>query len=69
MPAVKWTPKAEQELEDILVFIAEKDSRPQTAIKIEEEIHDKLVLYAENPEMGSKHPSFPEGIACCVHKR
>jgi len=28
MPIVKWKPQAEQELEDILVFIAEQDSRP-----------------------------------------
>ena len=69
MPVVKWKPQAEQELEDILVFIAEQDSRPQTAVKLERELHSKLILYAENPDMGSKHPDLPAGVLSCIFKR
>ena len=44
-----WTPLAETDLEEILIFIAEQ-GRPQTAEKINYEIRDKVAIYAETPD-------------------
>ena len=68
MAQVTWTPLAESDLEEILIFIAEQ-GRPQTAEKINLEIRDKLAIYAESPNIGHVRSGFPEGVRFCIHKR
>ena len=69
MPRAVWTPFAESELEDIIVYIAVEDRRPLTAERIYAEFRDKAYEVANNPNVGHKHPDFPENIFYVRHKR
>ena len=60
---------AKADLEEILIFIAEKDGRPLTAETINNEIRDKLAMYAESPSIGHVRSGFPAGVRFCNHKR
>lgn len=64
-----WRPQAESDLEDILYFIAKEDGRPATAAKIEMEIQEKIVLYAESPDIGQRYSGLSEDTRYCIHKR
>ena len=69
MANVVWSPQARAELKEILKFIARKDHRILTAAKIENEIRQKLIIYAENPEIGTRYPELPNDVLTCVYKR
>jgi plasmid stabilization system protein ParE len=53
MAAAKWTSHAKADLKDIAAFIAERDSRRQTARKVAREIRNKCDEYAEAVATGS----------------
>ncbi len=69
MAKVAWRPQARVELKEILKFIARNDGRPQTAAKIDAEIREKLLLYAESPNIGQRYAGLLEGTRYCIHKR
>ncbi|MBC8871083.1 MAG: type II toxin-antitoxin system RelE/ParE family toxin [Planctomycetes bacterium] len=69
MPCALWTPTAETELEEIVFFIAVEGGRPVTAERIAREIHDRATSYANNPELGHRHPDFPANWRYFLHKR
>jgi plasmid stabilization system protein ParE len=69
MPRALWTPTAEHELEEIVYFIAVKDGRPSTADRIAREIRDRADDCASDPQLGHRHPEFPEGWYYFLHKR
>ena len=69
MPRAVWTPFAEFELEEIIVYIAIEDRRPLTAERIYAEIRDKANEFANTPTVGHTHPDMPERMFYFTHKR
>jgi plasmid stabilization system protein ParE len=59
MKQVLWTPLAELELEEILLFIRAEGERPETARRIGEEIVDLVNQHAARESAGHKHPAAP----------
>lgn len=64
-----WTPLAELELEEILLYIGLSHSRPETARRIGEELRAIAEQQATNPLAGHKHAAAPEGWLYFNHKR
>ena len=60
MPKALWRTLATTELEDIVVYIGVHEGKPETALKIADEIHDKAIQYASHPHIGKRHSSFQE---------
>ena len=69
MPQVIWTPQAESELEEILLYIRLQDGRPITARRIGEEFCDLAEQFADHPTRGHRHIHAPEGSLYFQHKR
>lgn len=69
MPKAYWRRLAEIELEDIVVYIGVHERRPETALKIADEIHAKAIEYARHPQIGKRHPCFHDDWRYFVHKR
>ena len=69
MPRAEWTQSAENELTEIAYWIAVESNRPLTARRIVEQIRNKANRYAATPEIGQRHPDFPEGWMYFRHKR
>lgn len=64
-----WTPLAELELEDILFYIRVADGRPETALRIGEEIRDRAEQQAARADSGHEHTAAPPGWRYFRHKR
>jgi toxin ParE1/3/4 len=58
MASVQLTAAAEQDLEDILVYIGRERGSPDAAARIVAKIIDKAVLYAEQPLLGAPMPEL-----------
>lgn len=73
MAKALWRTLAKTELEDIVVYIVVyidvHERRPETALKIADEIHAKAREYVGHSQIGRRHPSFPEEWLYFVHKR
>ncbi len=54
------TPLAEQDLQDILEYIAQH--RPQTARKWYEVLREKCAFLAQHPELGEHRPELADAI-------
>ena len=61
MPHAVWTPVAEADLDDVLYYIAVKDGRPETAIKIYHELKDTVDIRAETGTPAQTHEAAPDG--------
>ena len=59
MGKAEWKPQAESELEDIVFYVAKVAGRPQAAVRVMNEILEKMALYADNPEMGQRRLELP----------
>ncbi len=69
MPGVVWTPVAESDLDDILLYISLVDRRPTTGERIYYEIRDCVLEHAAKQLPGHRHPQAPEGWLYLRHKR
>jgi plasmid stabilization system protein ParE len=69
MANILWTPYAVAELEEILLYIAIEDGRPATAAKINDEIEERLKLFALSPEIGQRLEGLPDDWRFLRHKR
>jgi len=69
MPWADWTPRAEQDIDEIAYHIAIEDGRPATAEKNIRAIRDKAELYACQPQIGQACPDLAEGLFYGRHKR
>lgn len=73
MAHAKWTRSAQIELEDIVLYIADRDHRREVARKIYDEIKAKCELYAENPDLGLSRPDLcklsRDAFRSFTHKR
>jgi plasmid stabilization system protein ParE len=69
MPRAVWTPVAESDLDDILLYIAFVDRRPVTGERLYYEIRDRVAELAESGPSGHEHPNAPNGWRYVKHKR
>ncbi len=69
MARVVWTPVAERELEDILLYIRVADGRPITARRIGEQFRDAVDRQASQSITGSRHADAPDGWLYVRFKR
>jgi plasmid stabilization system protein ParE len=68
-PRVVWTPVAEEDLEDILFYIAVEGGRPETARRIGVEIVDAVNRHVQTGMPANRHPALPPGWFYLKHKR
>jgi toxin ParE1/3/4 len=59
MARLVFSPAAENDLNDILEYIAR--DKPEAAIRWIEKIRHTLKIVAENPEIGERRPEFKTG--------
>ncbi|MEM9409988.1 MAG: type II toxin-antitoxin system RelE/ParE family toxin [Planctomycetota bacterium] len=59
MSNVRWTPIAQSDLDDLLYYIAVEDGRPETAIKILDELLETLDKRFSNQVPGQTHDAAP----------
>ena len=64
-----WTPLAEQELDDILLYISVRDRRPATGGKIYFEIRQRADEFAAADAPRHVHPVAPANWFFFRHKR
>lgn len=64
-----WTSVAEEDLDDILFYIALIDRNPVTGERIYFEIRDRVQQQSESPLSGHAHPDAPAGWLYFRHKR
>lgn len=64
-----WTPIAEEDLDDILYYIAVVDRNPETAERVFYEIRDCVQAIANGGFAGHTHPESPDGWRYVKHKR
>lgn len=69
MPSVLWVPKAEQDLEEILLYIRVSAGHPLTAERIGQEIEAETLRLAEMPDTGTRHPAAPAAWRYSRYKR
>ena len=69
MARAKWTAVAQRELEDILYYIGVEQQRQSIAERIGREIHEKCLLYANAPELGTEMPDLGQGYRIFRYKR
>ena len=69
MPRVVWTPVAEEDLEDILLYIAVEGGRPETARRIGEEILEAIERHVQTAMPANRHEALPAGWFYLKHKR
>ena len=65
----RWTPQAEQDLEDIVSYIALKEGRPATAESIADEIHEKCETCSKFPTLGTARHDLGAGYRVVGVKR
>lgn len=63
MPSLEFAPAAEEDLREIVEFIAR--DKPQAARRWLARIKDKCRLLAKNPEIGERRPEFLSGACRC----
>jgi plasmid stabilization system protein ParE len=56
-----WTSSAEQELEEIVLYIREEAGRPETGRRIGEEVRDHVDRLANRSSPHHIHPAAPPG--------
>jgi toxin ParE1/3/4 len=56
--SIKWTFQAEADLDDIILFIAEEN--PERALRLSEEIKNKVNKLSSFPDRGRSVPEFKE---------
>lgn len=59
MANVKWTPKAVDDMEDILFYVAIEQHRPESARSFALEFDLEAKRAASSPDLGGRHPSAP----------
>jgi toxin ParE1/3/4 len=64
-----WTPLAQLEVEEILVYIRIVDGRPETVRRIGEELRDCVDRHAASGLSGQKHPDAPDDWYYLRYKR
>jgi toxin ParE1/3/4 len=69
MPEVIWTPRAREDLEQIVYYIRVSAERPFTAQRIAEEIVREAEKLATVAESGPRHPAAPDFWRYFRHKR
>ncbi|MCE9552708.1 MAG: type II toxin-antitoxin system RelE/ParE family toxin [Planctomycetes bacterium] len=69
MARVSWTSVAEEDLDDILFYIALVDRNPATGERIYFEIRDRVNHQAESQLPGHVHPEAPAGWHYFRYKR
>lgn len=69
MRRILWTPIAENDLEEILLFIAVEGERPETARRVGEEIRGAIDRHFRNSLPGQRHAAMPESWRYLKHKR
>jgi toxin ParE1/3/4 len=62
MSTVVWTPAAQQDLEEIFLYIGRDRQSPSAAAQVVRDIAAKAVTYAEQPLLGEARPEFAESI-------
>lgn len=62
MATVAWTPAAEQDLEEILLYIGRERQSPAAAAKVIRDIVAKAATYAEQPLLGETRTEIGELI-------
>jgi toxin ParE1/3/4 len=66
--AYRLSPLAEQDLEEIWLYVAE-DASPTTADRLIDAIVDRFDLLVEQPAVGRSRPEFGEGVRTFVVER
>jgi len=66
---VVWTPVAEEDLEDILFYIAVEGGRPETARRIGVEIVAAVNRHMQTAMPANRHPALPPGWFYLKYKR
>ena len=69
MERAVWTLRAERDLEEIVLYIAESDYRPHVAHQIAREIRDRCDFYATQPNLGESRPDLGERLHIFRYKR
>ena len=69
MPRILWTPIAEEDLEEILLFIAVEGGRPETARRIGEEMRAAIDRHFRESMPGQRHAAMPESWRYLKYKR
>jgi plasmid stabilization system protein ParE len=69
MSRILWTPIAENDLEEILLYIAVEGARPETARRVGEEIREAIDCHFSNSLPGQRHAAMPESWRYLKHKR
>jgi len=65
----QWTTLAENDLEEIVVYLSREHGRDSTARRIYDEIRQRCRLYADNPMLGARYPALGSDYRGFVHKR
>ncbi len=69
MASATWTPRAATDLEAIVFYVADRESRPRTALQLSRDIVAKCEAYASNPELGTRRDDLLPGVRIMRHKR
>ena len=69
MRRILWTPIAEEDLEEILLFIAIEWERPETARRIGEELHAAIERHFLESQPAQRHAAMPESWRYLKYKR
>jgi toxin ParE1/3/4 len=62
MATVVWTSAAEQDLEEVFLYIGREQQSPAAAARVIRDIADKAGIYAEQPLLAEPRPEFGESI-------
>jgi toxin ParE1/3/4 len=62
MSRLLFSPRAEQDLDEILDYIAR--DKPLAAMRFVERLREACRLLAENPELGERREDFGPGLRC-----
>jgi toxin ParE1/3/4 len=69
MATVVWTSAAEQDLEEIFLYIGREQHSPAAAAQVIRDIAEKASSYADQPLLAESRPEFGESIrACHAHR-
>jgi plasmid stabilization system protein ParE len=66
MPDIRRTPQAEEDLIDLRLYIAQ--DKPGAADRQLDEIEDKFLLLAANPQLGPARPNNAQKKSCLLKK-
>ena len=68
-PRILWTPIAEEDLEEILTFIAVDGGRPETARRIGEDLRAAIDRHFRRLMPGQRHAALPDSWRYLQFKR